>query len=637
MSDTRVRSSLVGVVVLALFSALFARLWYLQVASNEQFSAAATSNSVREIVEPPVRGRILDAQGRALVDNRVGNRITVDRKLSVTQRKKVLERLAPVLKVPAKTLDARAGDPRISPYTAVPVAYDVDFATLAYVSEHRREFPGVRAEAVPVREYPNKNLGAHVLGYLGEVNPTELKAQVDPTQYQLGDKIGKSGVELTYESDLRGKAGLREVEVDAHGRVLRSLKNRPPVPGDDVRLTLNIDVQRATEAALFQGITAARESQDFANRDTFTKLKATAGAAIVLDAATGSVVAMASQPDFDPNEFVDGIPQARWVQLGAKENNLPLVNRAVAGQYFPGSTFKLVTAVAGLNAGIINATTPFNDTGEYRYPTDPKNPFRGESANGRVNLSRALTVSSDPYFYRIGGDLFYRQKHGQPGGDAIQSAARDFGFGQPTGIALPTEGSGLIADAAWTKRMHETDPKNFPFADWLPGDNIQSAIGQKDVLVTPIQMASAYEALANGGTRFSPRLADEVRDVNGKLVRSLEPITAGTLSIPEPATLMSGFTGVIEDPKGTAVQAFAGFPKGLAAGKTGTAQVQGKQNTSWFVGMTPAVNPKYIVLAVVEEGGYGAQTAAPIVRAIMDHLNGLPQNPVVNIAQRTKG
>ena len=185
--------------------------------------------------------------------------------------------------------------------------------------------------------------------------------------------------------------------------------------------------------------------------------------------------------------------------------------------------------------------------------------------------------------------------------------------------------------------MHETDPKNFPFADWLPGDNIQSAIGQKDVLVTPIQMASAYEALANGGTRFSPRLADEVRDVNGKLVRSLEPITAGTLSIPEPATLMSGFTGVIEDPKGTAVQAFAGFPKGLAAGKTGTAQVQDKQNTSWFVGMTPAVNPKYIVLAVVEEGGYGAQTAAPIVRAIMDHLNGLPQNPVVNIAQRTKG
>ena len=637
MSDTRVRSSLVGVVVLALFSALFARLWYLQVASNEQFSAAASSNSVREIVEPPVRGRLLDAQGRVLVDNRVGNRITVDRKLSFAQRKKVLERLSPILKVPFKTLDARAGDPRISPYTAVPVAYDVDFATLAYVSEHRREFPGVRAEAVPVREYPNQNLGAHVLGYLGEIDPTELKAQVDPTQYQLGDKIGKSGVELTYESDLRGKPGLRQVEVDATGRVLRSLKNRRSIPGDDVRLTLNIDVQRATETALAQGMLAARDSQDFANRDTFTKLKATAGAAIVLDAATGSVVAMVSQPDFDPNKFVDGIQQATWDFFRAKENNLPLVNRAVTGVYKPGSTFKLVTAVAGLNSQDINANTSLNDTGEYRYPSDPTHPFTGEGANGRVNLSRAITVSSDPYFYKIGGDLFYRQKHGQPGGDALQSVAREFGFGQPTGIALPAESQGLVPDAAWTKRMHETDLKNFAFGEWLPKDNIQSAIGQGDVLVTPIQLATAYEALANGGTRFSPRLADEVRDVTGKLVRSLDPITAGTLSIPERATLLSGFAGVVEDPKGTAVQAFAGFPKGLAAGKTGTAQVAGKQNTSWFVGMTPAENPKYIVLAVVEEGGYGAQTAAPIVRSIMDHLNGLPPTPVVNIAQRTKG
>ena len=637
MSDTRVRSSLVGVVVLALFSALFARLWYLQVASTEQFSAAASSNSVREIVEPPVRGRILDAQGRVLVDNRVGNRITVDRKLSVVQRKKVLQRLAPTLKVPFKTLDARAGDPRISPYTAVPVAYDVDFATLAYVSEHRREFPGVRAEATPVRDYPNGRLGAHVLGYLGEINPAELKAQVDPTQYQLGDKIGKSGVELTYESDLRGKPGLRQVEVDATGRVLRPLKVRRSVPGDDVRLTLNIDVQRATETALAQGMLAARDSQDFANRDTFTKLKATAGAAIVLDAATGSVVALTSQPDFDPNEFVDGIPQARWIQLGAKANNLPLVNRAVAGVYKPGSTFKLVTAVAGLNSQDINANTSLNDTGEYRYPSDPTHPFTGEGANGLVNLSRAITVSSDPYFYKIGGDLFYRQKHGQPGGDALQSVARDFGFGQQTGIALPAESQGLVPDAAWITKMHQTDPKNFPFAEWLPKDNIQSAIGQGDVLVTPIQLATAYEALANGGTRYSPRLADEVRDVTGKLVRTLDPITSGTLAIPERSTLMSGFTGVIEDPKGTAVQAFAGFPKGLAAGKTGTAQVEGKQNTSWFVGMTPAENPKYIVLAVVEEGGYGAQTAAPIVRSIMDYLNGLPPTPVVNIAQRTKG
>lgn len=637
MSETRVRSSIVGVVVLALFSALFARLWFLQVAATDQFRAAATSNSVRDIVEPPVRGRILDAQGRVLVDNRVGNRITVDRKLPPAQQKRVLERLSPLLKTPLKRLEARLGDPRISPYTAVPVAYDVDYPILAYVSEHREEFPGVRAEAVPVREYPYGSMAFHELGYLGEINANELKAQVDPSQYQLGDKIGKSGVELTYESDLRGRPGMKQVEVDATGRVLRQLHSRPSVPGNDVHLTLDVDMQYAAEQALKQGIAAARTSRDFADKNRFHTLKATAGAAIVLDVATGSVVALASQPDFDANKFVDGIPLAIWNSLAAKENNLPLVNRAISGEYFPGSTFKLVTAVAGLRSGLINANTPFNDTGAYRYPTDPTHPFTGENANGRVDLSRALTVSSDPYFYKIGGDLYFRQHHGQPGGDALQTVAREFGFGQPTGIALPSESTGLVADAAWTKRMHETDPTNFPYADWLPGDNIQSAIGQKDVLVTPMQLASAYATLANGGTRFSPRLADAVTDVNLKKVRDLLPITLGTVEIPERNALLAGFTGVVENPKGTASQAFAGFPKGLAAGKTGTAQVTGKQNTSWFVGMTPATNPKYVVLAVVEEGGYGAQTAAPIVRTIMDQLNHLPASPVVNVAQQTKG
>ena len=637
MSETRVRSSIVGVVVLALFSALFARLWYLQVAATAQFSAAATSNSVREIADPPVRGRILDAQGKVLVDNRLESQITVSRKLDVKTQKLVLERLSKLLAVPVAQLAAKLGDPRISPYTAVPVRSGVDSPTLAYIAEHRSQFPGVEAAAVPVREYPNGTLASHALGYLGEIDAAELKAQVTPNQYQLGDKIGKSGVELTYESDLRGRPGVRRVEVDATGRVLRQIHSRASVPGNDVHLTLDVDVQRAAEDALKQGIAVARTSRDFADKNRFHTLKATAGAAIVLDVATGSVVALASQPDFDANAFVDGVPLATWNWLRAKEHDLPLVNRAISGQYFPGSTFKLVTAVAGLRSNDINANTVFNDTGEYRYPTDPKNPFTGESANGRVDLSRALTVSSDPYFYKIGGDLYYRQHHAQPGGDMLQTVAHDFGFGQPTGIALPAESAGLVADAAWTKRMHETDPKNFPYADWLPGDNIQSAIGQKDVLVTPMQLASAYATLANGGTRFQPRLADTVTDVNKKLVRALVPITLGTVEIPERSVLLSGFTGVVENAKGTAAQAFTGFPKGLAAGKTGTAQVTGKQNTSWFVAMSPATNPKYVVLAVVEEGGYGAQTSAPIVRAIMEQLNRLPATPILNIPQQTRG
>jgi penicillin-binding protein 2 len=239
------------------------------------------------------------------------------------------------------------------------------------------------------------------------------------------------------------------------------------------------------------------------------------------------------------------------------------------------------------------------------------------------------------YFYTVGGDLYYRWKHQQPGGDALQSTAKQWGFGASTGISLPSEAIGRIPDATWKQQIHNDNPAAFPYPDWLPGDNILSAIGQGDVLVTPIQLADAYATFANGGTRFSPRLADAVYDASGHKIRDLPAIDIGHVQIPERDTVLSGLTGVVEYAKGTAAAAFAGFPKGLAAGKTGTAQVEGKQNTSWFVGLTPAAAPKYVVLAVVEEGGYGAQTSAPIVRAVMEQLNHLPVTPVVNVAPPT--
>ncbi|MEP6623779.1 MAG: penicillin-binding protein 2 [Acidimicrobiia bacterium] len=633
MSETRVRSSIVGVVVLALFSALFARLWYLQVAATDQFSAAAVSNSVREIVDPPLRGRILDAQGRVLVDNQVENQITVSRKLDPKQLRQVIAHLSVLLDKPAATLNANLSDPRNSPFTAFKVADGVDEAALVYIAEHRSEFPGVRAEAAPVRRYVNGSVAFHELGYLGEINAAELKAQVDPNQYRLGDEIGKSGVELTYESDLRGRPGVTKIEVDSSGRVLRRTGTKASQPGHDVRLTLDLDVQKTAESALQQGIDSARTAQDIAyKKNGYRKLNAPAGAVVVLDAATGSVVALASKPDFNANQFVHGIPMTTWNWLAAKENNLPLVDRAVSGAYAPGSTFKLVTSVAGLNSGIITPTKTINDPGEYRYPTDPQHPFVGEGANGHVALARALTVSSDAFFYSIGGDLFFRYHHQQPFGDELQKVAREFGFGSQTGIALPTESVGRVPDAAWKTKIHDANPKAFPYPDWLPGDNIQSAVGQGDVLVTPIQMASAYATLANGGTRLQPRVADAVLDAHGKVLRAVAPITLSTVAIPGRDTILAGLRGVVADPKGTAAAAFAGFPSGLAAGKTGTAQAAPKQNTSWFVGMTPADNPKYIVLAMVEEGGYGAQTAAPIARAVIEQLNQLPVGPVVNIA-----
>jgi penicillin-binding protein 2 len=633
MSDSRVRTSIIGVVVIALFSALFARLWYLQVASANEFHAAATKNAVREIREPAVRGRVLDAKGAVLIDNRVANQITVDRKLTPHQLSADLLRLSALLDVPMKTLRARVNDARISPYTPVPVATDLPYEKLAYVSEHKADLPGVRAETVPVRRYPNGTVASHVLGYVGEINSNELKQQVPKREYQLGDQIGKSGVELAYESDLHGRAGVTRVEVDSTGKVIRTLSSHAPTSGHDIRLTLDLDVQKTAETALQQGMDAAKKAKDITYKKGFKTLNAPAGAVLVMDVATGSVVALASLPDFDPNLIVNGIPAATWKQWQDPKSNFPLLDRVVAGQYAPGSTFKLVTAIAGLAAlPDFGVNTTINDQGKYAYPTDPHRFFTGDGAPGRVDLSRALAVSSDVYFYTLGGNLYFRWKHQQSGGDALQTTARAFGFGSQTGIALPNEATGRVPDPAWKQQIHATNPQAFPYADWLPGDNILSAIGQGDMLVTPVQLASAYTALANGGTRFSPRLADEVLDPTGKVIRTLPAIELGKVALPGRETILAGLTGVVDYTKGTAAAAFAGFPKGLAAGKTGTAQVAGKQNTSWFVGMTPAAQPKYVVLAVVEEGGYGAQTAAPIVRAVMEKLNNLPVGEVKNIA-----
>jgi penicillin-binding protein 2 len=631
MIESRVRMSIVGVIVLALFCVLFARLWYLQVAATSDFAAAAQSNSVRVINEPPIRGRILDAKGRPLVENRIANVITIDRRLSDDKREMVVNRLAELLAVPSKDIRDRLDDPRVSPYTPVPVASDVTYAALAYVSEHREDFPGVRAEPRAMRSYVNGKVGAHVLGYVGEINEEELTAQPKDARYELGDAIGKSGVELTFESDLRGEPGSNRVEVDSTGRVLRTISSKAPTPGHDVRLTLDLDYQKLAEDSLNQGIASARQTQNKGQKDKFEKFKAPAGAAVVLDATNGSVVAMASFPEFDPNRFVNGIPTADWERLNDPAGNYPLVDRAISGQYAPGSTFKLITAIAGLQSGAITANKTINDRGKYAYPTDPDNFFTNdnEAVYGRVDLPRALTVSSDVYFYTIGGDLFYRQRHAIPGGEAIQEAARAYGFGKPTGVGLPNESSGRVPDAAWKQKVYDENPEAFPFPDWLPGNNIQLAVGQGDVLVTPLQLTNAYAAFANGGTLREPRLASEVLDARGKKVRDLAPISIGQVPVPDRDAMLAGFTGVAEDEDGTAYNAFSGFPPGSISGKTGTAQVQGKQNTSWFVGMTPAMNPKYIVLAVVEEGGYGSATAAPIVRRIMQGLNGLPLTDVV--------
>lgn len=632
MTDgSRVRISIVGVVVLALFSALLTRLWFLQVASGDTYAAAAQSNRVRLVQAEAPRGRILDAKGRVLVDNRVATAITIDRRIEPEEREESVERLAELLGTEPEEIQARIDDPRISPFAPVPVAIDVPMDVVVHVREHREDFPGVEAVPLTIRRYPNGALAAHVLGYVGELSDEELEEHEDDG-YQRGDHIGKTGVERSFEQDLRGEPGLEKVEVDAQGRVLRTLGSQEPVPGDDVQLTLDLDVQRLAEESLAQAMEAVREVQDEEYELGWRTYEAPAGAVVVLDARDGSVVALTSSPTFAPEEFVYGIPTERWEWLNDPANDYPLTNRAVQGLYAPGSTWKLVTALAGLESDLISSGTTIDDTGRLRV-ADRWFRNAGGVAYGRINLPRALTVSSDVYFYTIGSQLWSRQYQGDPSGDAIQSTARTYGFGAPTGVALPGEPAGRVPDAAWKARVHEEMPEAFPYADWQPGDNVNLSVGQGDLLVTPLQLASAYAAFANGGSLYKPRLASIVLDVEGEVVREARPVSRGSTSLsPDDRTaIMAGLQGVVEDPKGTASAAFAGFPldEVPVGGKTGTAEVFGKQDTSLFVAVTPPNafpgQPQYVVLAVVEQAGRGSAVAAPIVRRILEGM----QNPLV--------
>ena len=638
VEGNRLRINIIGVVVVSLFCALFARLWYLQSTASEGLVSVAQANQVRYVDEPALRGEILDRQGRVIATNRVVDAVTLERGLDEEELESVVGRLAELLAIPPDEIHERLDDPRISPYTPVVIATEVPIETITYLEEHRAAFPAVEATRVPVREYPNGPLMSHVVGYTGEINDEELESRGEQ-DYQLGDTVGKAGIEASYESDLRGQPRRVRIEVDSQGRPVSSEVEREQVPGHDVALSLDLDVQRVAEAALQQGIETARDQIDRSGGTGY--FRAPAGSVVVLDARDGAVVAMASNPTYDPREFTEGIPTDLWDRLNDPANHFPLINRAVQGQYAPGSTFKLISSIAGLESGIVSAGTGVNDPGEYQC-ADTTFENAGGVANGTVSMPEALRVSSDVYFYKLGCDLYRRgfdpatvQYTEGIGGDAIQDTARKYGFGSPTGVALSSEAGGRVPDATWKKSVHEERPDAFPFELWLPGDNVNLAVGQGDFLTTPLQLAEAYAAFANGGTVYQPRLVDRVLDDPGRggqptVVRDEPSTVKGPTDLnPEHrAAIMSGLAQV--PASGTAASAFSGFPieEFPVAGKTGTAQVTGKQDTSLFVGITPVDAPQFVVVAVIEEAGFGASVAAPTVRAVIEHLVGLSPSPI---------
>lgn len=626
------RIGIVGVVIIAIFLTLISRLWYLQVATGEELALQATSNRVRVIQEEAPRGRILDINGNVIVDNRITKSIVIDRvQLSNEKRKKeVIKKLSKVLNIDSKVIESRIADQRISPYKPVPVAIDVPFDRIQYIKERQNEFTGVDAVPLPVRRYPNGNLAAHLVGYVGEINDEELSTRKD--DYQLGETIGKSGIELAYENYLRGEPSIKKVEIDVKGRVLRQISYKEPVPGNDLILSIDIGLQQVAETSLARQIEITRSVQDTSDKTKFTKFKAPGGSVVMVDPNNGFVKALASFPTFNPAEFVDGIPTPIWEELNDPKNAFPLNNRAVQGLYAPASTFKMVTAIAGNNTGIITPYSTFNDTGSLKV-SDREFKNAGKKANGVINLSSALTVSSDTFFYNIGSKLWSLQYKQKPGGDAIQDTAREFGFGSVTGLPIGNESKGRIPDEEWKQKVHDENPEAFPYAQWLPGDNVNTSVGQGDTLVTPIQLAMAYSTFANGGVLYQPQLVSEIRESESKkVVKKIKPIPIRTIEMSESLvnSMKDGFTGVISNEKGTARNAFLSFPTNIpVAGKTGTAEVSGKQDTSLFVGFTPIKKPNFVAVAIVEEAGFGAGTAAPIVKRTFEGVYGLPVTDVI--------
>ncbi len=636
-SSAALRLTLVSVVLVGIFAALFMRLWFLQVMAGERYQELAEDNRVQYVVNEAPRGRILDGEGRAVVKNRPALTVSADKRRLLNgagepagpQAEAVLDRLSILLEMSRADILEQLNDRKYSPFRPVPVKVDVSPEVVLTIQERQELYPGVVAETLPMRVYPHGSVAAHAVGYTREISEEELAS--DRYQgYRLGDKIGKAGLEYAYEFDLDGQEGLRKLEVNARGAVQDVLDERVPVPGDDLVTTLDLQVQKEVETILAEGLEAARNIV----RPDGQPVPAPAGAAVVMDVRTGGVVAMASHPTYDPSEFIGGISTERYEQLTSEENHIPVYNRAVAAAHPPGSVFKPITAAAAMKAGHIGPSSRLPCPGSIKIGRTWRNwTPRNE---GSMDVARSLMRSCDTFYYQLGNRIFLedeqREARGEEPVELVQATAREFGLGDETGIDLPREErGGRVPGRAFKKELTEAiydtdcdgeDPRYE--CTWRYFDAINQSIGQGMVTATPMQMATAYAAIANGGTVWEPHLGKEVRSPDGELVRTIEPTVAGQLPLsPEQLReIQLGLEMVVLEPRGTAALPFNGFPLAdiPVAGKTGTAESDGKVPFAWFTAYGPTPDPRYAVAVMVEQGSSGSRGAAPIARRIFEAL-----------------
>ncbi|MFF5185187.1 penicillin-binding protein 2 [Streptomyces sp. NPDC000345] len=651
----QIRLVVIQILVLSLLGTLGGRLWYLQIREGAEYAKEASGNHVQQVVEPAVRGSILDARGVPLADNETRLVVSASRTDLLKQEddgKAVLTKLAGVLGMdPTEVLqkvrlcDAKTPQPcwNGSPYQPIPITDEATAKQALQIRERAEDFPGITAEPEAVRRYPSpgKANTAQVLGYLSPVTDEEItKAQDTDSPYLRSDMVGRSGLERQYDKVLRGKAGVTRYEVDNLGRVIGQAEADAAEPGSHLVTSIDSRVQRVAEYELNNAMKVARQQFD---KITGTNYKADSGAVVVMEAKTGRIVAMASAPTYDPNVWVGGISAKDYRKLTGKNSDYPLLNRAIQGQAAPGSTFKVVSTAAAVEAGY-DFDGRYPCTSSYSVGGQVFNNFEGESF-GPIPLGRALEVSCDTVFYSLAHSEWKKDgginpKKGQPK-DYFFKAAHQFGLGKETGVDLPNEVTGRVPDRQWKESYWKANKdawcksgkKNGSYVEKIAyenclegnkmraGDEINYSIGQGDTLVTPIQEAVIYGALANGGTMYQPTIGKAIVSADGKSVEEIKPTKAGKLPIGKTtlAGMDDALAGVVT--RGTAAWKFGGWPQDEIElhAKTGTAEVYGKQTTSWLA----TYSKDYTVIMTIAQAGTGSGASGEAVRHIYNALYGV--------------
>ncbi|MEU3277791.1 penicillin-binding protein 2 [Streptomyces antibioticus] len=655
------RLVVIQILVLSLLGTLGGRLWYLQIREGAEYAKEASGNHVQQVVEPAVRGSILDARGVPLADNETRLVVSASRTDLLKQKddgKGVLTKLAGVLGLdPDEVLqkvrlcDAQTPQPcwNGSPYQPIPITDEATAKQALQIRERAEDFPGITAEPEAVRRYtaPGKSNTAQVLGYLSPVTDEELtKAQDTDSPYLRSDQVGRSGLERQYDKELRGKAGVTRYEVDNLGRVIGQAEADAAVPGSNLVTSIDSRVQRVAEYELNEAMKEARKQWD---RNTHENYKADSGAVVVMEAKTGRVVAMASNPSYDPNAWVGGISAKDYKKLTGKNSNYPLLNRAIQGQAAPGSIFKVVSTAGAVEAGY-EFDGRYDCSSSYSVGGQVFKNF--ESANyGPISLGRALEVSCDTVFYSLAHQQWQKDGGIDPKKkpkDYFYKAAHQFGLGKETGIDLPNEVTGRVPDREWKQSYWKankdawckTGKKDGSYVERISyenclegnkmraGDEINYSIGQGDTLVTPIQMATIYAAISNGGTLYDPTVGKAVLSPDGTSVREIAPKAHGRLPVSKQtlAKMDEALAGVAT--RGTAAWRFGGWPQDKIPmhAKTGTAEVYGKQTTSWFATYTK----DYAIVMTISQGGTGSGASGPAVRNIYDALYGIADDGTID-------